>query len=153
VIIARERETPLGDDIAALNGIGASRPILAWPMTIAMLGLAGLPGTVGFVGKLYLIEAAAADTFTWLGVMIAIGTMISLAYYLRIVAAIWMKPAGATEPLPGALPAMAGGEFAADPNAGRRPALVIPALLTAAATIAFGILPTPLVDFARQVVI
>src|SRR5204863_4142546 len=43
VIVARERETPLGDDLASLNGLGTSRPLLAWPMTIAMLALAGFP--------------------------------------------------------------------------------------------------------------
>ena len=38
VIVARERETGLGDDISSLYGLGADRPLLAWPMTIAMLG-------------------------------------------------------------------------------------------------------------------
>ena len=47
VIVARERETPFGDDIRAVRGLGAERPLLAWPLTIAMLALAGLPATVG----------------------------------------------------------------------------------------------------------
>src|SRR5205085_11803551 len=53
VIVARERETGEGDNVAALTGLGASRPLLAWPMTIAMLSLAGIPATAGFVGKFY----------------------------------------------------------------------------------------------------
>ena len=67
-------------------------------MTVSMLALAGLPGTAGFIGKLFLIEAAVEGDYTWLGVMIAIGTMISLAYYLRVIAAIWMRPGA--EPAP-----------------------------------------------------
>src|SRR3712207_1394965 len=55
VIIVRERETPHGDSIDALAGTGASRPLLAWPMTIAMLALAGFPATGGFIGKFFLI--------------------------------------------------------------------------------------------------
>ena len=51
VIVARERETALGDDIRALAGLGASGPWLAWPMTIAMLSLAGIPATAGFIGQ------------------------------------------------------------------------------------------------------
>ena len=43
VILARERETDLGDSIAAVTGLGRQRPLLAWPLTIAMLGLAGHP--------------------------------------------------------------------------------------------------------------
>ena len=34
VVVARERETDRGDDIAALAGIGRTRPLLAWPLTI-----------------------------------------------------------------------------------------------------------------------
>ncbi len=47
VIVARERETGLGDSIAALAGLGRERPLLAWPMTISMLALAGIPATGG----------------------------------------------------------------------------------------------------------
>ena len=78
VVIARERETALGDDIAPIAGIGAERPLLAWPITISMLALAGLPGTAGFIGKFFLIEATVEGDFTWLGVAIVIGTMVSL---------------------------------------------------------------------------
>jgi NADH-quinone oxidoreductase subunit N len=150
VVIARERETPYGDDIRSLRGLGAERPALAWPLTISMLGLAGLPATAGFIGKLYLIEALVEGDYTWLAVFIAIGTMISLAYYLRVVAAMWMRPAA--EPL-GASPAIAGAAPEADPidpEAGRRLYLVGPALLAAAATVFFGIIPQPLVDFAAH---
>ena len=169
VIVVRERETDLGDDIAAVQGLGRDRPELAWPLTISMLALAGLPATVGFMGKLYLIEAAVDADYTWLGVAIAIGTMISLAYYLRVVAAVWMRPS--PEPLgaePGAgMPAMAGGSPEADPPdvapgappspAAATPppgtrclAILVPAGALAAATIFFGVFPSPLVDWASN---
>ena len=125
VVVARERETPYGDDIRAVQGLGRERPLLAWPLTISMLGLAGLPATVGFIGKLYLIEALVEGDYTWLAVFIAVGTMISLAYYLRVVAAMWMRPGGGHVPLP----AIAGASPEADPidpEAGRRIYLVAP---------------------------
>jgi NADH-quinone oxidoreductase subunit N len=151
VVVARERETVFGDDIRAVRGLGAERPLLAWPLTISMLALAGLPATAGFIGKLYLIEALVAGDYTWLAVFIAVGTMISLAYYLRVVAAMWMRPEG--EAAPGATPAIAGASPEADPvdpEAGRRWYLVGPALLAAAATVFFGVIPQPLVEFASQ---
>ena len=168
VIAIRERETHFGDDIASIEGLGRDRPELAWPLTIAMLGLAGLPGTAGFIGKLYLIEASVDGDFTWLGVMIVIGSMISLAYYLRVIAAIWMRPA------PKSVPAIAGaapegdthdapqidpparGEpargvtLAGGPSGGRCLLLVGVTILAAAATVIFGIAPQPLVDFASN---
>jgi len=149
VVIARERETIYGDHIDSVRGLGAERPLLAWPLTISMLALAGLPATAGFIGKLYLIEALVEGDYTWLAVFIAVGTMISLAYYLRVVATMWMRPGGETD----ATPAIAGASPEADPvdpDASRRIYLVAPALLAAAATVFFGVIPQPLVEFAQH---
>jgi NADH-quinone oxidoreductase subunit N len=116
--------------------------------------LAGLPATAGFIGKLYLIEALVEGDYTWLAVFIAVGTMISLAYYLRVVAAMWMSPgesavtAGAT-----GTPVISGASPEADPvdlQAGRRWYLVGPAVIAAFATVFFGVIPQPLVDFATH---
>ena len=154
VIVARERETVHGDGIEAVRGLGRERPLLAWPLTISMLGLAGLPATAGFIGKLYLIEALVEGDYTWLAVFIAIGTMISLAYYLPVVAAMWM---GSSERAPSSVeaagPAIAGASpelDPIDPKAGRRIYLLVPALLAAAAVVFFGVIPQPLVEFAEQ---
>ncbi len=149
VVIARERETPYGDDIRALRGLGGERPLLAWPLTIAMIALAGLPATAGFIGKIYLIEALVEGNYTWLGVFIAVGTMISLAYYLKVVAAMWMRPeerAGAAVAISGASPEA----DPVDPDAHRRWYLTGPAVLAAAATVFFGVIPQPLVEFAER---
>ncbi len=164
VIVVRERESGYGDDIRAVQGLGAGRPVLAWPLTISMLALAGLPATAGFIGKLYLIEAAVDADYTWLGVAIAIGTMISLAYYLRVVAAIWMRPAAEPRAPEAGLPAMAGGSPEADeepaaaevgaaalpPKGTRCAAILVPAVLAAGATVFFGVIPSPLVDWASN---
>jgi NADH-quinone oxidoreductase subunit N len=165
VIVARERETPYGDDIRGIRGLAAERPALAWPLTISMLALAGLPATAGFIGKLYLIEALVEGSYTWLAVFIAVGTMISLAYYLRVVAAMWMSPAetavtglaasgvGGPAGSPGTTPVISGASPEADPvdpGAGRRWYLVGPAVLAAAITVFLGVIPQPLVDFASH---
>jgi NADH-quinone oxidoreductase subunit N len=135
-----------------------------------MLGLAGLPATAGFIGKLYLIEALVEGDYLWLAIFIVGGTMISLAYYLRVVAAMWMTsgepapgagtvgpgPVGAPSPAPapGASgPIISGASPEADPvdpDAGRRWYLVGPAVLAAAITVFLGVIPQPLVDFATH---
>jgi NADH-quinone oxidoreductase subunit N len=152
VVIARERETALGDSIDAVMGLGARRPALAWALTISMLGLAGLPGTAGFIGKFFLIEASVSGDFAWLGIVIVFGSMVSLAYYLRVVAAIWMPSAVQRERTGVAAPVMAGGSPEADARPGGvgHPEVVAVALLAAAATIFFGIIPDPLIDVARD---
>ncbi len=135
VLVAHERRNDFSDEISTLRGLGRSNPVLAWPLTIAMLALAGLPPTAGFIGKLYLMQALIEADWTWLAVMIAIGSMISLGYYLRVVAAVWMSPEG-------------------EPETARKGAgpwyLVGPALLAMAATVFFGIIPQPLVEFAQH---
>ncbi len=92
VVIARERVSERGDDIDSLAGLGRASPLLAWPMTIAMLALAGFPATAGLMGKFYLIRAAVDGNYAWLGVIIVVGSMLSLVYYLRVIAVMWMGP-------------------------------------------------------------
>jgi NADH-quinone oxidoreductase subunit N len=169
VVVARERESDRGDDIEAFAGLGRSRPLLAWPLTLGMLALAGLPGTSGFMGKLFLIEASVDGDYTWLGVAIVIGTMVSLAYYLRVIAAVWMSPEPTATPAatqPGGLPAIAGGSPEADvpaplaASSASRPGaalgasrcwlIVGGALICAAATVFFGVIPSPLIDWASH---
>jgi len=180
VVVARERETALGDDLGALAGIGTTRPLLAWPMTIAMLALAGIPLTSGFIGKFRLIEATVDGGYTWLGVFIVVGSMISLAYYLRVIAAMWMREAPEPSTLPARrVPAMAGGSPELDDapqdergdgvHAGAVSATAAQldpdsgpgglragwevygvGIVCGAATIVFGILPGPLFDLARD---
>jgi NADH-quinone oxidoreductase subunit N len=151
VILIRERETGLGDDISSVQGLGVQRPLLAASMTLAMLGLAGIPATAGFIGKFYLIDAAIDGNYAWLGVVIVIGSMVSLAYYLRVVAAMWMQDA----PTPGAAlaatgrPAMAGGSAEAETAVTRvQPETWAVALIFGAATLFFGIVPSPLFNLA-----
>ena len=157
VIVARERATGLGDSLDALAGIGRSHPLLAWPMTLAMLGLAGIPATAGFIGKFYLIDASVSGNYTWLGVVIVIGSMISLAYYLPVIAAMWMREApaaGRTPPRTGGLPALAGGspELDAETDAagGGSWEVGLVAVLGGAATLFFGIVPQPLFDLVHS---
>ena len=153
VIVARERETPLGDDIASLDGLGATRPVLAWPMTIAMLALAGFPATAGFIGKFYLIDATVDGGYTWLGVFIVVGSMISLAYYLKVIAAMWMRPAPAVA-APGPLaggerPALAGGSAEATGLRAQGEVVAV-AVVFGAASLVLGIVPSPLFNLVRD---
>ncbi|HUR86127.1 MAG TPA: NADH-quinone oxidoreductase subunit N [Solirubrobacteraceae bacterium] len=150
VVVARERESGLGDDIAALDGIGRERPWLAWPMTLAMLGLAGIPATAGFIGKVYLIEALADGGYTWLGVVIVIGSMISLAYYLRVIAAMWMRPARAPQP---ALAGAALDVVEAEPGGPRKAGGEVygVAAVCGAAILFLGVFPRPLFELAEDV--
>jgi NADH-quinone oxidoreductase subunit N len=164
VIVARERVT--GNDlIGSIAGLGTEDPWLAWPLTIAMLGLAGIPATVGFIGKFQLIHALVNGDYTWLAIVLVVGSMISLGYYLRVVAAVWMRePARiVSPPLGPELAPIAGGAPEADeppatgsPTAAgavrppRQFEVLLVAVVFGAASVFFGIFPSPLVDLAAH---
>jgi NADH-quinone oxidoreductase subunit N len=151
VVIARERVSEHGDDLESIRDLGRAAPLLAWPMTIAMLALAGFPATAGFIGKFYLIDAAVSGDYAWLGIVIVLGSAISLVYYLRVIAVMWMDRLEVKLPTipPRYVKPVSGWSPEADPRA--LPEITAIALIAAAATIALGIVPSPLFDAVRDV--
>lgn len=147
VIVARER-AGAGDGLTGIRNLGREAPLLAWSMTISMITLAGLPITAGFIGKLFLIDAAIDGDYAWLAVVIVLGSAMSLAYYLRVVAAMWMSDGKQTAKRPPANAAIAGAAPEAD--AARHPELVAVAVLAALASVVFGVWPQPIVDLATD---
>ena len=74
-------ELDAGDDqVGGLAGLPKRSPEMAWALTIAMLALAGVPGTAGFIGKFQLIHALVAGHYTWLAIVLVVGAMISLRW-------------------------------------------------------------------------
>ncbi len=148
----------------AWPGLGSADPWLAWPLTVAMLGLAGIPGTVGFIGKFQLIHALVDGNYTWLAIVLVIGSMISLGYYLRVVAAIWMSPAVAVPerremrlaPIAGGSPELddqpVGAPLADDTDAGPvgHLELTVLAVVFATVTVVFGIIPSSMFHLASH---
>ena len=173
VIVAAQYVRADGDELSGLSGLGRRSPWLAWPMAIAMLALAGIPGTVGFIGKFQLIHAMVDGGYTWLAIVLVIGSMISLGYYLRVIAAMWMREevaspgpgVGAARVVvpvtgPGGLAPIAGGSPEADalngvagavaPRPFDSPEVTAVAVVFGAACIGFGIFPQPLFDLAAH---
>jgi NADH-quinone oxidoreductase subunit N len=151
VVVARERVSEHGDDLSAFENLGRFSPPLAASMTIAMLSLAGFPATAGFIGKFYLIDASVSGDYAWLGILIVVGSVISMAYYLRVVAVMWMGrfeielpslPRRRVRPVSGWSPE-------ADLRA--QPEVATIAIAFAVLTIAIGLWPDPLFDAARDV--
>ena len=77
------------DDLAAT---GRKHVGLGLAMTVACLSLAGVPATAGFLGKLYLTGPAARADLVGLSVCLWINAAISAGYYLRIIAAMYLRP-------------------------------------------------------------
>lgn len=74
-----------------LSGLSERKPIIAIFMTVFMLSLAGIPPTVGFFGKFYLLTAALNQGLTWLAVWALVSSAISVFFYLRVIVYTYMK--------------------------------------------------------------
>jgi len=104
VVIAFRRR---GEELLTIDdyaGLGYRYPWLGALMALFMLSLAGMPPTAGFLGKLYLLRAAAAPQVgtPWVPVILVLTSVVSFGYYLRIVTAMYMRPAEEGETAPAA---------------------------------------------------
>ncbi len=72
--------------ITDLKGLWYNDPAAAYTMLIFICSLGAIPGTMGFMGKWFLFYASIQAGQTWLAVIMAVTSVISLAYYLRIAA-------------------------------------------------------------------
>ena len=80
--------TKRGHDCQTMNdlkGLVRRDPQAAYIMLIFMLSLGGFPLTMGFVGKFYIFNAALLAGQGGLAIALALASVISIYYYLRVV--------------------------------------------------------------------
>ena len=91
VVAARERELRRPVTLDSLAGLGWERPFIGVAMWWFMLSMAGFPLTGGFLGKLFVFSAIYEAGWWWLVVVGVLATALSLAYYLNVVRALYMR--------------------------------------------------------------
>ncbi len=75
----------------AWAGLGKRRPILAAIMTLFLASMAGIPLTGGFIGKLLAFTAGWQGGYAWLAVIAIVMSLITAAYYFRVVWVMYFK--------------------------------------------------------------
>lgn len=86
------------DHIDDWAGLARRRPGLAALMTLFMVALAGIPGTVGFIAKFAVFAAAVKAGHVWLVVIAVLTSVVSVYYYLRLPVAMYMREPGELAP-------------------------------------------------------
>lgn len=133
VVTVLSDSTRDADRLDDYQGLFWRRPFIAGIFTVMLLSLAGIPATMGFLAKFYVV-ATGVSAAKWSLIIILVTTStIGLFYYLRILVALYSSTSEsrtATQPV-----VRAGG--------------VVLALL-AALLIWFGVYPAPLLDMIQR---
>ena len=74
-----------------IAGLGRRKPLTSAGLVIAGLSLVGVPGTVGFISKWYLVLAALERGWWWLALLVLLGSLLSLIYVWRVVEACYFR--------------------------------------------------------------
>lgn len=77
--------------LSSFAGLAGRAPALAAAMALILLSLTGIPPTVGFFAKLYVLLAAVDAGLAWLAVLIALNAALAAFYYLRVVVYMYMR--------------------------------------------------------------
>ena len=93
-----------GDDIADFNGLSKRSPFLAFAMLMAMVSLAGLPFTAGFMGKFLIFQVAIEQKQYFLLAVGVLAVACGFYYYLRVVRAMYFQPVTVGPETIGAIP-------------------------------------------------
>lgn len=81
------------EEIDSFNGLAKKNPLMAAAMSMAMLGLAGIPPFAGFLGKYYIFTEALQSGFHYTTLIAIFGSMIGVYYYFKVIIAMYGKPA------------------------------------------------------------
>ena len=79
-------------DLASIRGLGRRMPYTMAGFVIAGAALVGVPLTVGFVSKWYLLLAAIEGGRWSVVVVVVIGSLLALIYTLRVIEAAYFQP-------------------------------------------------------------
>jgi NADH-quinone oxidoreductase subunit N len=121
-------------DMQSLSGIAWRRPWLAGILSAMLFSLAGIPLTVGFLGKFYLVLSGVGSARWLLVFSLIVNSAIGIFYYMRVVAAMYAGKAEA--------------KAHAEPRTTLGSGLVLAAL--SILLVLFGVYPSVLIEIVRR---
>lgn len=90
-VVAQLERSAGSDAIEGVRGLHWRNPGVAAVLTLALLSLAGIPPLAGFAGKVVVFTALFEGGMAWLAAIAAVNMVIGLAYYVRVVAAMYLR--------------------------------------------------------------
>ena len=125
------------DGIDEYRGLGYENPLAGVALTVGLFSLAGIPPAAGLMGKFAVFTAALRSGETALALAGILTALISVFYYLRVVVALYMRPAEGESTKIHA------------PSISEVLALAAPT----AVTLFLGVYPSPLLDLLARIIL
>lgn len=85
------------DSFESFNGLAKRNPMVALCLTVAMLSLAGIPLTAGFIGKYLMFLNVMQEYQTLLVAFAILNALVGFYYYFKVIVAMWFKDGAETE--------------------------------------------------------
>jgi NADH-quinone oxidoreductase subunit N len=92
MILLLAREGFEADQLDDFKGLNQRSPWYAFLMLLTMFSMAGVPPTVGFYAKLFVLQSILAVGYVWLAVVAVLFSVIGAFYYLRVVKLMYFDP-------------------------------------------------------------
>ncbi|MFV8757375.1 proton-conducting transporter membrane subunit, partial [Yersinia enterocolitica] len=126
---------PDAESLFSYRGLFWHKPILSAVMTVMMLSLAGIPMTLGFIGKFFVVAMGVSANLWWLTGAVVLGSAIGLYYYLRVTVSLYLSaPETLVRDTPSNWALTAGG---------------VVVLISAILVLVLGIYPQPLISLVQ----
>ncbi|RZK92969.1 MAG: NADH-quinone oxidoreductase subunit N [Pedobacter sp.] len=90
-ILINVKQKTGSDDIESFDGLAKRNPLAALTLTIAMLSLAGIPLTAGFIGKYVMFLNVLDNYHIGLVVIAILNALVGFYYYFRVIIAVYFK--------------------------------------------------------------
>ena len=128
-----DTEGTRGATLSELSGLAKRQPLAGLVFAVFLISLTGIPPTVGFIAKVFILQPVLDAGLVWLAVLLALNAAVAAFYYLRVVVHLYMY-----DPEEGA------------PRLVHSPLLRATLALTALAVVALGVVPNALYAWALE---
>jgi len=99
MILLLSREGFEAEHLEDFKGLNQRNPWYAFVMLLLMFSMTGIPPTVGFWAKLFVLQAALSSGYVWLAVTAVLFSLIGAFYYLRLVKLMYFDAPTDTHPI------------------------------------------------------
>ena len=88
VLSTRQKDA---EELKIYRGLFWRNPIMAAVLTVALLSLAGIPLTAGFIAKFYVLTSGVQQHLWFPVIILVLTSVIGLYYYLRIISTLFAE--------------------------------------------------------------